>query len=185
MFLHRRIYTQRKKVLVMNKIYRFMATGVLLLLLFSGCTTTASPSAPESSSSGSPSIESSSEPEASSLPEASSQDEASSKTSSSSPETASPQTQTFTVQVVNEEGEPEPNLDVDIWYFAPTPKQPDLYEPFAFDITNQQGLTRQFTDVPPLASFWRSTTTRSVLEETQKVSKIIPLRWRRCRPRTA
>lgn len=132
----------------MNKIYRFMATGVLLLLLFSGCTTTASPSAPESSSSGSPSIESSSEPEASSLPEASSQDEASSKTSSSSPETASPQTQTFTVQVVNEEGEPEPNLDVDIWYFAPTPKQPDLYEPFAFDITNQQGLTRQFTDVP-------------------------------------
>lgn len=132
----------------MNKICRFLAAGILLLLLLSGCAGPDSPSAPESSSSGSPSIESSSEPEASSLPEASSQDEASSKTSSSSPETASPQTQTFTVQVVNEEGEPEPNLDVYIWYSAPTPKQPDLYDLFTAGLTDQQGLTRQFSDVP-------------------------------------
>ena len=132
----------------MNKICRFLAAGILLLLLLSGCAGPDSPSAPESSSSGSPSIESSSKPEASSLPEASSQDEASSKTSSSSPETASPQTQTFTVQVVNEEGEPEPNLDVYIWYSAPTPKQPDLYDLFTAGLTDQQGLTRQFSDVP-------------------------------------
>lgn len=124
----------------MNKIYRFMATGVLLLLLFSGCTTTASPSAPESSSSGSPSIESSSEPEPSS------QEESSSQAVPSAPEAALPQT--FTVQVVNEEGEPEPNLDVYIWYSAPTPKQPDLYDLFTAGLTDQQGLTRQFSDVP-------------------------------------
>ena len=137
----------------MNKICRFLAAGILLLLLLSGCAGPDSPSAPESSSSGSPSIESSSEPEASSLPEASSQDEASSKTSSSSPQTASstPEAalpQTFTVQVVNEEGEPEPNLDVYIWYSAPTPKQPDLYDLFTAGLTDQQGLTRQFSDVP-------------------------------------
>ena len=137
----------------MNKICRFLAAGILLLLLLSGCAGPDSPSAPESSSSGSPSIESSSEPEASSLPEASSQDEASSKTSSSSPQTTSstPEAalpQTFTVQVVNEEGEPEPNLDVYIWYSAPTPKQPDLYDLFTAGLTDQQGLTRQFSDVP-------------------------------------
>lgn len=137
----------------MNKICRFLAAGILLLLLLSGCAGPDSPSAPESSSSGSPSIESSSEPEASSLPEASSQDEASSKTSSSSPQTASstPEAalpQTFTVQVVNEKGEPEPNLDVYIWYSAPTPKQPDLYDLFTAGLTDQQGLTRQFSDVP-------------------------------------
>lgn len=137
----------------MNKICRFLAAGILLLLLLSGCAGPDSPSAPESSSSGSPSIESSSEPEASSLPEASSQDEASSKTSSSSSQTASstPEAalpQTFTVQVVNEEGEPEPNLDVYIWYSAPTPKQPDLYDLFTAGLTDQQGLTRQFSDVP-------------------------------------
>ena len=50
--------------------------------------------------------------------------------------------------MVNEEGEPEPNLDVYIWYFAPTPKQPDLYDLFTAGLTDQQGLTRQFTDVP-------------------------------------
>ena len=126
----------------MNKICRFLAAGILLLLLLSGCAGPDSPSAPESSSSGSPSIEPSS-----------SQDEASSKTSSSSPQTASstPEAalpQTFTVQVVNEKGEPEPNLDVYIWYSAPTPKQPDLYDLFTAGLTDQQGLTRQFSDVP-------------------------------------
>ena len=130
----------------MNKICRFLAAGILLLLLLSGCAGPDSPSAPESSSSGSSSSEPGSSIESSSEPEPSSQEESSSQTASSAPVAALPQT--FTVQVVNEEGEPEPNLDVDIWYFAPTPKQPDLYEPFAFDITNQQGLTRQFTDVP-------------------------------------
>lgn len=124
----------------MNKICRFLVTGTLLLLLLSGCAGPTSSSAPESSSSGSPSIESSSEPEPSS------QEESSSQTASSTPEAAL--LQTFTVQVVNEEGEPEPNLDVYIWYFAPTPKQPDLYDLFTAGLTDQQGLTRQFTDVP-------------------------------------
>ena len=50
--------------------------------------------------------------------------------------------------MVNEEGEPEPNLDVYIWYSAPTPKQPDLYDLFTAGLTDQQGLTRQFSDVP-------------------------------------
>ena len=124
----------------MNMICRFLAAGILLLLLLSGCAGPDSPSAPESSSSGSPSIESSSEPEPSS------QEESSSQTASSTPEAALPQT--FTVQVVNEEGEPEPNLDVYIWYSAPTPKQPDLYDLFTAGLTDQQGLTRQFSDVP-------------------------------------
>ena len=123
----------------MNKICRFLAAGILLLLLLSGCAGPDSPSAPESSSSGS-SIESSSEPEPSS------QEESSSQTASSTPEAALPQT--FTIQVVNEEGEPEPNLDVYIWYSAPTPKQPDLYDLFTAGLTDQQGLTRQFSDVP-------------------------------------
>lgn len=130
----------------MNKICRFLAAGILLLLLLSGCAGSNSPSVPESSSSGSSSSEPGSSIESSSEPEPSSQEESSSQAVPSAPEAALPQT--FTVQVVNEEGEPEPNLDVEIWYSAPTPKQPDLYEPFAFDITNQQGLTRQFTDVP-------------------------------------
>lgn len=124
----------------MNKICRFLAAGILLLLLLSGCAGPDSPSAPESSSSGSPSIESSSEPEPSS------QEESSSQAVPSAPEAALPQT--FTVQVVNEEGEPEPNLDVYIWYSAPTPKQPDLYDLFTAGLTDQQGLTRQFSDVP-------------------------------------
>lgn len=126
----------------MNKICRFLVTGTLLLLLLSGCAGPTSSSAPESSSSGSPSIESSSEPEPSS------QEDPSSQAASSFPKAPLPQTQTFTVQVVNEEGEPEPNLDVYIWYFAPTPKQPDLYDLFTAGLTDQQGLTRQFTDVP-------------------------------------
>lgn len=132
----------------MKKICRFLAGGVLLLFLFSGCTSTNSSSAPEPSSSDSSSIESSSELESPSLPEPSSQDEPSSQASSPAPEAPLPQTQTFTVRVVNEEGEPEPNLDVYIWYFAPTPKQPDLYDLFTAGLTDQQGLTRQFTDVP-------------------------------------
>ena len=126
----------------MNKICRFLVTGTLLLLLLSGCAGPTSSSAPESSSSGSPSIESSSEPEPSS------QEDPSSQAASSFPKAPLPQTQTFTVQVVNEEGEPEPNLDVYIWYFAPPPKQPDLYDLFTAGLTDQQGLTRQFTDVP-------------------------------------
>lgn len=138
----------------MNKMCRFLVTGTLLLLLLSGCAGPTSSSAPESSSSGSSSsepgssIESSSELESPSLPEPSSQDEPSSQASSPAPEAPLPQTQTFTVRVVNEEGEPEPNLDVYIWYFAPTPKQPDLYDLFTAGLTDQQGLTRQFTDVP-------------------------------------
>lgn len=138
----------------MNKMCRFLVTGTLLLLLLSGCAGPTSSSAPESSSSDSSSsepgssIESSSELESPSLPEPSSQDEPSSQASSPAPEAPLPQTQTFTVRVVNEEGEPEPNLDVYIWYFAPTPKQPDLYDLFTAGLTDQQGLTRQFTDVP-------------------------------------
>ena len=137
----------------MNKMCRFLVTGTLLLLLLSGCAGPTSSSAPESSSSGSSSsdsssIESSSELESPSLPEPSSQDEPSSQASSPAPKAPLPQTQTFTVRVVNEEGEPEPNLDVYIWYFAPTPKQPDLYDLFTAGLTDQQGLTRQFTDVP-------------------------------------
>lgn len=126
----------------MNKICRFLVTGTLLLLLLSGCAGPTSPSAPESSSSGSPSIESSSEPEPSS------QEDPSSQAASSFPKAPLPQTQTFTVRVISEEGYPEPNLDVYIWYFAPTPKQPDLYDLFTAGLTDQQGLTRQFTDVP-------------------------------------
>ncbi len=132
----------------MNKMCRFLVTGTLLLLLLSGCAGPTSSSAPEPSSSDSSSIESSSELESPSLPEPSSQDEPSSQASSPAPEAPLPQTQTFTVRVVNEEGEPEPNLDVYIWYFAPTPKQPDLYDLFTAGLTDQQGLTRQFTDVP-------------------------------------
>ena len=97
-----------------------------------------------------PSGSSSSEPgssiESSSEPEPSSQEESSSQAVPSAPEAAL--SQTFTVQVVNEEGEPEPNLDVYIWYSAPTPKQPDLYDLFTAGLTDQQGLTRQFSDVP-------------------------------------
>lgn len=130
----------------MNKICRFLAAGILLLLLLSGCAGPDSPSAPESSSSGSSSSEPGSSIESSSEPEPSSQEESSSQTASSTPEAALPQT--FTVQVVNEEGEPEPNLDVYIWYSAPTPKQPDLYDLFTAGLTDQQGLTRQFSDVP-------------------------------------
>ena len=130
----------------MNKICRFLAAGILLLLLLSGCAGPDSPSAPESSSSGSSSSEPGSSIESSSEPEPSSQEESSSQTASSTPEAALPQT--FTIQVVNEEGEPEPNLDVYIWYSAPTPKQPDLYDLFTAGLTDQQGLTRQFSDVP-------------------------------------
>ncbi len=130
----------------MNKICRFLAAGILLLLLLSGCAGPTSSSAPESSSSGSSSSEPGSSIESSSEPEPSSQEESSSQTASSTPEAAL--LQTFTVQVVNEEGEPEPNLDVYIWYFAPTPKQPDLYDLFTAGLTDQQGVTRQFTDVP-------------------------------------
>ena len=97
----------------MNKICRFLAAGILLLLLLSGCAGPNSPSALESSSSGSSSSEPGSSIESSSEPEPSSQEESSSQTASSTPEAALPQT--FTVQVVNEEGEPEPNLDVYIW----------------------------------------------------------------------
>ena len=132
----------------MNKMCRFLVTGTLLLLLLSGCAGPTSSSAPESSSSGSSSSEPGSSIESSSEPEPSSQDEPSSQASSPAPEAPLPQTQTFTVRVVNEEGEPEPNLDVYIWYFAPTPKQPDLYDLFTAGLTDQQGLTRQFTDVP-------------------------------------
>ena len=132
----------------MNKMCRFLVTGTLLLLLLSGCAGPTSSSAPESSSSGSSSSEPGSSIESSSEPEPSSQEESSSQASSPAPEAPLPQTQTFTVRVVNEEGEPEPNLDVYIWYFAPTPKQPDLYDLFTAGLTDQQGLTRQFTDVP-------------------------------------
>ena len=130
----------------MNKICRFLAAGILLLLLLSGCAGSNSPSVPESSSSGSSSSEPGSSIESSSEPEPSSQEESSSQAVPSAPEAALPQT--FTVQVVNEEGEPEPNLDVYIWYSAPTPKQPDLYDLFTAGLTDQQGLTRQFSDVP-------------------------------------
>ena len=135
-----------RKYPAMNKICRFLAAGILLLLLLSGCAGPNSPSALESSSSGSSSSEPGSSIESSSEPEPSSQEESSSQTASSTPEAALPQT--FTVQVVNEEGEPEPNLDVYIWYSAPTPKQPDLYDLFTAGLTDQQGLTRQFSDVP-------------------------------------
>ena len=130
----------------MNKICRFLAAGILLLLLLSGCAGSNSPSVPESSSSGSSSSEPGSSIESSSEPEPSSQEESSSQAVPSAPEAALPQT--FTVQVVNEEGEPDPNLDVYIWYSAPTPKQPDLYDLFTAGLTDQQGLTRQFSDVP-------------------------------------
>ena len=130
----------------MNKMCRFLVTGTLLLLLLSGCAGPTSSSAPESSSSGSSSSEPGSSIESSSEPEPSSQEESSSQTASSTPEAAL--LQTFTVRVISEEGYPEPNLDVYIWYFAPTPKQPDLYDLFTAGLTDQQGLTRQFTDVP-------------------------------------
>ena len=130
----------------MNKICRFLAAGILLLLLLSGCAGPDSPSAPESSSSGSSSSEPGSSIESSSEPEPSSQEESSSQTASSTPEAALPQT--FTIQVVNEEGEPEPNLDVYISYSAPSPKLTLLYDLFTAALTDQQGLTRQFSDVP-------------------------------------
>lgn len=85
-----------RKYPAMNKICRFLAAGILLLLLLSGCAGPNSPSALESSSSGSSSSEPGSSIESSSEPEPSSQEESSSQTASSTPEAALPQT--FTVR---------------------------------------------------------------------------------------
>ena len=137
----------------MKKIAILLLSGALLLSL-TGC---GAPEGEDLSSSVASAVSEKSEPEeVPSTPpdEGSSTESADSKAETTSSEAAStpvpvvPQTMDFRCKVVDEEGNPAPNIMVILFSYAPTEVQPDLYDMFTSGQSNQEGLTPLFDDVP-------------------------------------
>lgn len=86
--------------------------------------------------------------EGSSTESADNKAETTSSEAASTPVPVVPQTMDFRCKVVDEEGNPAPNIMVILFSYAPTEVQPDLYEMFTSGQSNQEGLTLLFDDVP-------------------------------------